>query len=76
VDALKKMEKGQERLARENTLAGAQARQQRQEFSRRTIVVQQNGVLHKAMSESVQDARIRYRKLSLTRYVRFVYTGH
>ncbi|MFJ6833867.1 hypothetical protein [Streptomyces sp. NPDC091209] len=73
--ARKNLEDGQERLSRENTLAGDQARQQRQEFGRRTVALHQNSVLHGALSESREVAKLRHRGLSYTRYMRFLYTG-
>lgn len=73
--ARKQMEDDQKRLTRENTLAGDQARQQRQEFSRRTVALQQNSALHGTLSASVEAARLRQRGLSFARYVRFLYIG-
>ncbi|WP_234426059.1 hypothetical protein [Streptomyces kebangsaanensis] len=75
VKARKRLEDGQERLARENTLAGDRARQQRQEFSRRTVALQQNSALHGTLSASVEAARLRQRGLSFARYLRFLYIG-
>ncbi|MFD0304117.1 hypothetical protein [Streptomyces sp. NPDC127119] len=73
--ALKKMEDGQKRLARENTDAGDQARQRRQEFSTRTVALQQNSALHGTLSASLKTARLRRRGLSYARYTRFIYLG-
>ena len=75
VKARKQMEDGQGRLARENSLAGDRARQQRQEFSRRTIALQQNSALHGALSASVEAAKLRQRGLSFACYLRFLYIG-
>ncbi|MGW4561577.1 hypothetical protein ACWEN3_03915 [Streptomyces sp. NPDC004561] len=75
VRARKRMEDGQERLTRENTLAGDHARQQRQEFSRRTVALQQNSSLHGALSASVEAVKLRQRGLSYACYVRFLYAG-
>jgi hypothetical protein len=75
VKARKRMEDDQKRLTRENTLAGDQARQQRQEFSRRTVALQQNSALHGTLSASVEAARLRQRGLSFACYVRFLYIG-
>ncbi|MET7942929.1 hypothetical protein [Streptomyces sp. NPDC005302] len=76
VKARKQMEDEREQLARENTVAGDQARRKRQEFSRRTVELQQSSVLHGALSDSVKAARLRQRGLSFARYVRFLYIGH
>ncbi|WP_405915889.1 hypothetical protein [Streptomyces sp. NBC_00728] len=73
--ARKNLEDGQERLSRENTLAGDRARQQRQEFGRRTVALQQNSMLHGTLSASREAAKLRHRGLSYTRYMRFLYTG-
>ncbi|MFF5885798.1 hypothetical protein [Streptomyces sp. NPDC012589] len=73
--ARKKLEQGQERLTRENKLAGDQARRQRQEFSRRTVELQQNSARHGTLSASVAAARLRQRRLSYVRYVCFLYVG-
>ncbi|MFJ2716751.1 hypothetical protein [Streptomyces sp. NPDC087437] len=75
VKARKRMEDGQERLTRENTLAGDQARRQRQEFSRRTVTLQQNSALHGTLSDSVEAAKLRQRGLSYACYFRFLYIG-
>jgi hypothetical protein len=75
VKALRQMEDGQQRLTRENTLAGDRSRQQRQEFSRRTVALQQDGALHGTLSDSIDAAKLRQRGLSYTSYVRFLYTG-
>ncbi|MFH0174008.1 hypothetical protein ACIA6D_29015 [Streptomyces cacaoi] len=73
--ARKHLEDGKERLARENTLAGDRARQQRQEFGRRTVALQQNSALHGRLSASMEAARLRHRGLSYASYVRFLYIG-
>ncbi|MCP3821367.1 hypothetical protein NLX86_25705 [Streptomyces sp. A3M-1-3] len=73
--ARKQLEAGQERLARENTLAGDRARQQRQEFSRRTVTLQQNSALHGTLSASLAAVKVRQRGLSYACYVRFLYLG-
>ncbi|MFI2762789.1 hypothetical protein ACH5A3_28590 [Streptomyces echinatus] len=75
VKARKQMEDDQKRLTQENTLAGDQARQQRQEFSRRTVALQQNSALHGTLSASVEAVRLRQRGLSFACYVRFLYIG-
>ncbi|MFI1030556.1 hypothetical protein [Streptomyces sp. NPDC020951] len=75
VKARKQMEADQKRLTRENTLAGDQARQERQEFSRRTVALQQNSTLHGTLSASVEAAKLRQRGLSFACYVRFLYIG-
>uniref|UniRef100_UPI003F494839 hypothetical protein n=1 Tax=Streptomyces chartreusis TaxID=1969 RepID=UPI003F494839 len=75
VKARKQLEDGQTRLTQENTLAGDQARQQRQEFSRRTVTLQQNAGLHGTLSASVEAAKLRQRGLTFTCYLRFLYTG-
>ncbi|MDQ1015700.1 hypothetical protein [Streptomyces afghaniensis] len=75
VKARKQMEDDQQRLTRGNTLAGDQARQQRQEFSRRAVALQQNSALHGTLSASVEAARLRQRGLSFACYVRFLYIG-
>jgi hypothetical protein len=75
VKARKQMEDDQKRLTRENTLAGDQARQQRQEFSRRAVALQQNSALHGTLSASVEAARLRQRGLSFACYARFLYIG-
>lgn len=74
--ARKELEDGQERLSRENTLAGDRARQQRQEFSRRTVELQQNSTLHGTLTASLEAARFRRRGLSYASYLRFLYLGH
>ncbi|WP_241847492.1 hypothetical protein [Streptomyces sp. CB02009] len=73
--ARKRLEDSQARLARENTAAGDRARQQRQEFSRRTVALQQNSDLHGTLSAAVEDAKLRQRGLSYRRYLHFLYTG-
>ncbi|MFJ3705574.1 MULTISPECIES: hypothetical protein [unclassified Streptomyces] len=73
--ARKQWEDGQNRLARENTRAGEDAAQQRQDFSRRTVALQQNSALHGALSDSVDTARLRRRGLSYAHYVWFLYIG-
>ncbi|UQI47414.1 hypothetical protein M1P56_25250 [Streptomyces sp. HU2014] len=73
--ARRKLEEGQQRLSRENKLAGDQARRQRQEFSRRTVELQHNSTLHGTLSSSVEAARLRQRRLSYARYVHFLYVG-
>ncbi|MER5962789.1 hypothetical protein [Streptomyces sp. NPDC002057] len=73
--ARKRLENSQARLARENTAAGDRARQQRQEFSRRTVAVQQNSDLHGTLSAAVGEAKLRRRGLSYRRYLHFLYTG-
>ncbi|MET8884802.1 hypothetical protein [Streptomyces rubiginosohelvolus] len=73
--AQKELEDGQARLTRENTLAGEQARRQRQEFSRRAVTLQQDSARHAALSSAVETAEAHRRRLSLTRYLRFLYTG-
>lgn len=73
--ARKNLEDGRERLSRENTLAGDRARQQRQEFGRRTVTLQQNSVLHGALSASMEAAKLRHRGLSYACYMRFLYIG-
>lgn len=73
--ARKRMEDDQKRLTRENTLAGDQARQQREEFSRRAVALQQNKVLHESLSVSVEAAKVRQRGLSFAFYLRFLYRG-
>ncbi|MEU6477741.1 AarF/UbiB family protein [Streptomyces sp. NPDC047017] len=75
VKARKQMEEDQERLRREHALACDQARQQQQEFSRRTIALQQDSALHRTLSETVEAAKLRQRGLSLARYLRFLYIG-
>lgn len=74
--AQQRLEEGRERLNRENTLASDRARQQRQEFGRRTVELQQNSELHGALSASVEAVRLRQRELSYARYLRFLYLGH
>lgn len=74
--ARKQLEDGRERLNRENTLAGDRARQQRQEFSRRMVELQQNSALHGTLSASIEAARLRQRELSYASYFRFLYLGH
>ncbi|MFD4132155.1 hypothetical protein [Streptomyces goshikiensis] len=73
--ARKRLEEGQERLARENTAAGDRACQQRQEFSRRTVALQQNNALHATLTAALETTRIEQRGLSYARYVRFLYVG-
>ncbi|MFJ7204650.1 hypothetical protein ACIQWR_14060 [Streptomyces sp. NPDC098789] len=73
--ARKRLDEGQERLARENTLAGDRARQERQEFGRRTVVLQQDSALHGTLSTALETARLQQRGLSYPRYVRFLYVG-
>lgn len=73
VKARKQMEDGQERLNRENSLAGDRARQQRQDFSQRTIALQQNSALHGTLSDAVEAARLRQHRLSFVSYLRFLY---
>ncbi|MFI6942475.1 hypothetical protein ACIBI4_24650 [Streptomyces sp. NPDC050418] len=73
--AQKELEDGQARLTRENTLAGDRARRQRQEFSRRAVMLQQDSVRHAALSSAVETAEAHRRRLSLVRYLRFIYTG-
>ncbi|BCK67978.1 hypothetical protein Srufu_019310 [Streptomyces libani subsp. rufus] len=73
--AQKEMEDGQARLTRENTLADDRARRQRQEFSRRAVTLQQNSARHAALSSAAETAEAHRRRLSLVRYLRFLYTG-
>jgi hypothetical protein len=73
--ARKNLEDGQQRLSRENTLAGDLARQQRQEFGRRTVALQQNSALHGTLSASMEAAKLRHRGLSYACYMRFLYVG-
>lgn len=73
--ARKRWEESLERLARENTLAGDRAGQKRQEFSRRTVALQQNSALHGTLSAAVEATRLQQRGLSYASYVRFLYTG-
>lgn len=73
--ARKHLEDGQERLARENTLAGDRARQQRQEFGRRALALQQNSALHGTLSASKEAAKLQHRRLSYACYMRFLYIG-
>ncbi|MET8286059.1 hypothetical protein ABZV80_12530 [Streptomyces sp. NPDC005132] len=73
--ARKNLEEGQERLSRENTLADDRARQQRQEFGRRTVALQRNSAIHGTLSASVEAAKLRRRGLSYARYMRFLYIG-
>lgn len=73
--ARKQLEDGKERLARENSIAGNRARQQRQEFGRRTATLQQNNSLHGTLSASLEAAKLRHRGLSYLSYLRFLYTG-
>ncbi|MFC9244727.1 hypothetical protein ACFT7S_12045 [Streptomyces sp. NPDC057136] len=73
--ARKQLEDGQNRLAREHTLAGERAGLRRQEFSQRAVALQQNSALHGALSDSVDAAKLRRRGLSYARYVRFLYIG-
>ncbi|MFC8965091.1 hypothetical protein [Streptomyces sp. NPDC057094] len=73
--ARKRMEDERERLTRENTRAGDQARRDRQEFSRRTVELQQNSALHGRLSDSVEAAKLRQRGLSFACYLRFLYIG-
>ncbi|MGW7026961.1 hypothetical protein ACWGFX_07195 [Streptomyces xanthophaeus] len=75
VQARKRLERHQEQLARENTVAGERARQQRQEFGVRTVALQQNAALHTTLSAASEQARLRRRELSYARYVRFLYVG-
>lgn len=74
--AQKDLQNGQQRLARENTLAGDRARQQREEFGRRAIGLQQNSALHGTLSASKEAAKLQHRGLSYARYLRFLYIGH
>ncbi|MFF8673050.1 hypothetical protein [Streptomyces sp. NPDC015242] len=74
--ARKELEEAQERLSRENTRAGDRARQQRQEFSRRAVELQQNSALHATLSDSLEAAKRRQRGLSYGSYLRFLYLGH
>ncbi|GLF92887.1 hypothetical protein [Streptomyces yaizuensis] len=73
--ARKQLEEGQERLTRENALAGDKARQQRQEFGRRTVEIQQNSALHGRLSAEVRSVRHRRRGLSYACYLRFLCIG-
>ncbi|MFJ4876250.1 hypothetical protein ACIP93_13675 [Streptomyces sp. NPDC088745] len=73
VKARKQREEGLGRLNRENSLAGDRARQQRQEFGRRATALQQNSVLHAALSDADDAARLQQRGLSLGSYLRFLY---
>ncbi|MFJ3192663.1 hypothetical protein ACIPJQ_08475 [Streptomyces griseoviridis] len=73
--ARRQLEDNQKRLTRENTVAGEQAQQQRQEFGRRTVALQQNSALHRTLSASVEAARLRQRGLSFPCYLRFLYVG-
>ncbi|MFF1692955.1 hypothetical protein ACFVXC_04925 [Streptomyces sp. NPDC058257] len=73
--ARKQMVDGQDRLSRENSVAGDRARQQRQDFGRRTVGLQQNSALHETLSDSVVAAKLRQRELSLMCYLRFLYIG-
>ncbi|WP_234341591.1 hypothetical protein [Streptomyces sp. NRRL S-646] len=75
VKARKQMEDDQAQLTRGNTLAGDRARQQRQEFSRRTVALQQNSALHGTLSASFEAAKLSRRGLSLVCYLRFLYIG-
>ncbi|MEU6672727.1 hypothetical protein [Streptomyces sp. NPDC046925] len=73
VKARKQMVDGQDRLTRANSVAGDQARQQREEFSRRTVGLQQNSALHGTLSDSVEAAKLRQRELSFVCYLGFLY---
>ncbi|MGC0385633.1 hypothetical protein [Streptomyces sp. SAI-129] len=73
--AKQELKDGQARLTRENTLAGERARRQRQEFSRRAVTLQQNSARHAALSSAAETAEAHRRRLSLVRYLRFLYTG-
>ncbi|PBC60745.1 hypothetical protein BKI49_28010 [Streptomyces sp. Tue6028] len=75
VRARKQMEDGQDRLTRENTLAGERARQQRQEFGQRTVALQQKSAVHATLSASAEAAKLRHRGLSYVCYLRFLYIG-
>ncbi|WP_251075828.1 hypothetical protein [Streptomyces sp. ISL-12] len=74
--ARKELEDGQERLSRDNRRAGDRARQQRQEFSRRAVELQQNSALHGTLSASIEATKLRQRGLSYAHYLRFLYVGH
>lgn len=76
MQARKQLDEGQARLAQENTVAGERASRQRQEFSRRTVALQDNSALHATLTTALEAARTEQRSLSYTRYVRFLYTGH
>ncbi|GHC82156.1 hypothetical protein GCM10010349_65890 [Streptomyces flavofungini] len=69
------MEDDQKRLTRESTLAGDRIRQQRREFSRRAVALQQNRALHETLGASVEAAKLRRRGLSFACYLRFLYSG-
>lgn len=73
--ARKNLEDGRSRLAREHTLAGERAGLKRQEFSRRTVALQQDSTLHGTLCDSMDVARLRRRRLSYARYLRFLYIG-
>ncbi|MFH8344010.1 hypothetical protein [Streptomyces sp. NPDC018045] len=73
--AKKRLEEEQERLARENSTAEDRARRKRQEFSRRTVQLQQNRSLHTRLSAAAENTRARHHELSYARYLRFLYAG-
>ncbi|GHE54079.1 hypothetical protein GCM10018785_24440 [Streptomyces longispororuber] len=73
--AQQELEDGQARLTQENALADERARRQRKEFSRRAVTLQQNSARHAALSSAAETAEAHRRRLSLVRYLRFLYTG-
>ncbi|MGW2278109.1 hypothetical protein [Streptomyces sp. NPDC001770] len=73
--ARKRLEDGQERLARENTAADDRARTQRREFSRRAVELQRDGDLYRTLSDLIGEAGLRRRGLSYPRYLRFACLG-
>lgn len=73
--ARQQLEHDRKQLAWKHKLAGEQAARQWQDFSRRTVALQQNSTLHGALSTSLDAARLRRRGLSYARYVRFLYLG-
>ncbi|MFC9296188.1 hypothetical protein ACFTWH_27700 [Streptomyces sp. NPDC057011] len=70
-----RLEDGRARLVREDAAANARAQQQRQEFSRRTVELQQDKTRYEALRDSLEEAQRHGRELSYARYLRFLYTG-
>ncbi|WP_186363330.1 hypothetical protein [Streptomyces sp. SLBN-134] len=65
----------QQRLTRKTPLRAIRPDSSGQEFSQRTVALQQDSVLHGALSASVAAARARQRGLSFACYLRFLYIG-
>ncbi|MCX4693955.1 hypothetical protein [Streptomyces sp. NBC_01408] len=73
--AKSRLEDGLARLAQEDAAATLRAQQERQEFSRRSIRLQQDKARYEALRGALDEARRHSRELTYARYLRFLYVG-